>query len=256
MPTITEGNQIRKNAQADGEAVYEESCGIVRDIAGHFTRPVAGPFVFTIMWLLSVLGVVAYFAWLVSASAATWGTPITEFKQVLAGTGDDGKPPAMAFHEYPDIYMCLPGEFAKDYLTKEGATDPDKYLISAGVDEATYTAVQGMESCGAQRTAAFLKVDPLSRKIAAADGCPVKEITKSKTGGTEVQLGCWKEHVAAAEGVPEANVNECKTSVELPVDESMQWADGLAELMPKAEDGTKALCLRHAAHSSAHVGAR
>ena len=117
---------------------------------------------------------------------------------------------------------------------------------------ATYEAVKGNETCGAQRTAAFLKVDPLSRKL-AGDGCPVKELTSSKTGGTEVQVGCWKEHGTLDD---EGEEIDCTIRIEPPEDESMQWADGIAELMPKADDGTKALCLRHAAHSSAHVGAR
>ena len=96
---------LAQGAKKDANNLKKESCKICRDIAGFCTAPVAGPIIFTLLWLLSVFLVTVYFGWLCWSSSTAWYQPVTVFEQ-------DAKTEL----EYPDIYMCLPSQYASQYL--------------------------------------------------------------------------------------------------------------------------------------------
>ena len=84
-------------AKGQVNAARKESHKTCREIARLCTAPVAGPFIFTLLWLLSVFLVTVYFGWLCWSASSAWYQPVTVFDEVLKSE-----------LEYPDIYMCLP----------------------------------------------------------------------------------------------------------------------------------------------------
>jgi len=225
-------------AKGQVNAARKESHKTCREIARLCTAPVAGPFIFTLLWLLSVFLVTVYFGWLCWSASSAWYQPVTVFDEVLKSE-----------LEYPDIYMCLPANTIE--AVEQGAAAPrpaGDYRILAGViwDSNFYNdmSVWDADQCDYKhKHASFLEMD-INKNIA---DCPVKSLTQSglSVDLPRLWLGCQEGKYIGMPG--EEKVGSCSLlsgEGQMLIDEH-KWAKGLAELLPKNKNGISPFCLRY-----------
>jgi hypothetical protein len=118
-----------------------------------------------------------------TATLETWTEPVTEIKQEFQMSLD-----------YPDVYMCMPDLFVKEY-----SGGGNNYYNWAGFSTTSYEAFKKDEACDLnEHKGSFIKVDPLSMRPFGSDTSRASYVAADDPGSCPVMKGRYSGRSANA----------------------------------------------------------